>query len=191
MPSSSGSNSYSSSCVTCPKHCLFCDKVDRTCSVCNPGYYLEGARCVPCADNCLVCTGSSCLKCGAGFTFDGAKCTKIQQTHSFSAAPENAAPGPVSQGPRDVTEADAETTAPSTQPNCVLEKIDSKRCTLCANGSYLSALFECIGCPEGCRICRNPKLCLRCEQSHFLELQRHTGALICVKKVSAGLGDRT
>ena len=58
-------------CVQCGTGCSTCSS-SSVCTVCLPGFYLNGEICEPCDNNCLTCETSAthCLSCDTGTNFD-------------------------------------------------------------------------------------------------------------------------
>ena len=65
------------SCVKCGPNCKTCTDTSPTlCSDCLFGAYLSGTTCMPCASECVTCSGSStsCTQCKGGFYWNGSSC---------------------------------------------------------------------------------------------------------------------
>jgi hypothetical protein len=131
----------------------------------------------------MLCSNSSCIQCKQGYSISGTKCAKKEIKHVSEQPSANTSS--VSQNPKEenniLEEENEEQTIQSVKEGCVLEIANLDKCTLCDNGFYLTSSFACEKCPEGCKLCRNPRLCLRCEDNYSIEFRQ--GELSCLKKV--------
>jgi len=59
-------------CVKCSaiSNCLQCSQTNpQACSICSPGFFINGTKCSKCSSNCSSCISETiCTACVAGFT---------------------------------------------------------------------------------------------------------------------------
>lgn len=60
----------------CKKGCLACDD---TCLQCADGYFFDSDNCIPCPDNCELCSPVFCSRCKSGFSLVGDECIKVDE----------------------------------------------------------------------------------------------------------------
>lgn len=61
--------------IDCSAGCANCDRITGTCSACYDGYFLSEGKCVPCGENCSVCSnGNACSACKNGYRLMNGKC---------------------------------------------------------------------------------------------------------------------
>jgi proprotein convertase subtilisin/kexin type 5 len=178
-------NQKHSSCVTCPKNCLYCNEENGECTRCENKYFLKNGLCVECLPNCVLCNSStSCMRCNPNLEFINGICQENIETIQLqikSKKPENKVSDPKQEQPKE----ESKEIEKSTETGCEYQIKDVQgKCYMCDPRFYLNSDYKCMPCLANCKKCLSDRLCLQCDPGFNLEFDKLERKVFCQKKNS-------